>query len=254
MRVAPAGVALLLLASCGSDTAGGRGASPAVTGTVRVFAAASLTDAFGELARRFEAAHRGARVELDFGGSNTLATQLAAGAVGEVFAAADEASMRAVAASPGLAGSARDFATNRLEIAVPPGNPRRIHSLSDLAAPGLAVVLCAPAVPCGAYAHQALAAAGVAVTARSLEPDVKGVVEKVALGEADAGIVYATDVVAAGGRVDGVEVAAADNVMARYPVALLKGAPNAAGAAAFVALLLSSDGQAILHRHGFSAP
>jgi molybdate transport system substrate-binding protein len=153
-----------------------------------------------------------------------------------------------------LDGEARTFAANRLAIVVQPGNPKGITGLSGLARPGLVVVLCAPAVPCGAYAQQALSKAGVTVSPRSQEQDVKGVVTKVSLGEADAGIAYITDVSAAGAGVQGVDIPDAQNVLASYPIAVVKGGPNRAAARAFVDLVLSADGQAILTRHDFSRP
>jgi len=227
----------VLLAACGSP-------SPAATPTIQVFAAASLTDAFKAEA----AAFHGARVQLNFGGSSTLAAQIAQGAPAEVFASADQASMQRVVGA-GQAAAHAVFATNRLQLVVGPGNPKGIHSLADLARPGLVVVLCAPAVPCGAYAAQALGKAGVTVHPASQEQDVKAVVTKVALGEADAGIVYQTDVRAAGRAVAGVEIPAGENVIAEYPIAVLRGAgPEAT---AFVDFVRSSEGQRILAGFGF---
>ena len=146
------------------------------------------------------------------------------------------------------------FATNKLEIVVGAGNPKHITGLADLAQPGLIVVLAAPAVPAGHYAGQALQAAGVKVTPASLELDVKAVVSKVALGEADAGIVYVTDVRAGGARVAGAPIPDAQNVVARYPVAVLKGSSGAVAGQAFVDYLLGADGQKTLARFGFTGP
>ena len=250
--------AVLLLALLAAACGGGGSTVPTpaatgVSGTVQVFAAASLTEPFGEIARAFERAHPGTTVRLNFGGSSTLAAQVVQGAPADVFAAADRPSLQRVIDGGVAAGPVRTFARNRLAIVVPPGNPRGIRSLGDLSAPGLAVVLCAPAVPCGAYAQQALAGAGARVTPRSQEQDVKAVVTRVALGEADAGIAYATDVQAAAGRVQGVAIPDAQNVFASYPVAALPG-PNPAGGRAFAAYLLGADAQDVLGRHGFARP
>ena len=209
-----------------------------------MFAAASLTDAFKAEA----AAFHGGRVQLNFGGSSTLAAQITQGAPADVFASADQASMQRVV-DAGDATARAVFATNRLQLVVGPGNPKGIHSLADLARPGLVIVLCAPAVPCGAYAAQALGKAGVTVHPASQEQDVKAVLTKVELGEADAGIVYETDVRAAGRAAAGIDIPAGENVIADYPIALLKGASRAA--AEFVDFVRSPDGQRILAGFGF---
>jgi molybdate transport system substrate-binding protein len=187
-------------------------------------------------------------VELNFGGSSTLAAQITQGAPADVFASADQPNMQKVV-DAGLAGAPATFATNRLQLVVGPGNPKGIRSLADLARPGLVVVLCAPAVPCGTYAAQALGKAGVTVHPASQEQDVKAVVTKVQLGEADAGIVYRTDVRAAGAAVAGVDIPADQNVTAEYPIAELKGASPAA--AGFVDFVRSPEGQLILGGFGF---
>jgi molybdate transport system substrate-binding protein len=237
-----AGLAAVLLSACGAAD----GAPPHVT----VFAAASLTDAF-----KAEAAALGvAKVDFNFAGSSTLVTQLRQGATADLLASADEANMQQAVGAGLTAEMPRTFATNRLEIAVAPGNPKRITGLADLARPGVVVVLCSASVPCGAYAGAALKAAGLAIQPASVEADVKGVVGKVALGEADAGIVYVTDVQAAGARVSGVPIPDAQNQLARYPVARLKGGRAQAAAVAFEDLLLSDRGRAILARYGFGPP
>ena len=249
MKAAALAVLLLVVAACGQGAAG---AGP--LGTIDVFAAASLQDAFNQVARDFEAAHPGTQVRLEFGGSSTLVTQLAQGAPGDVFASADAATMQKAVTAGLVSGGAHDFAGNRLEIVVPAGNPAGIHQLADLARPGVVTVLCAAQVPCGAYAGQALSRAGVKVTPRSEEQDVKAVVTKVALREADAGIVYATDVTAGRPRVEGVDIPDAQNVLARYPVAVLNGGHNQAGGRAFAAYLDTAAARAVLTRYGFSAP
>lgn len=242
-------LAVLLAVACGPAGAGGQ-----PVGTIDVFAAASLQDAFRQIAHEFESGHPGAQVRLEFGGSSTLVTQLTQGAPGDVFASADEANMRKAVAAGLVSGQPRDFAGNRLQIVVPAGNPGGIHQLADLARPGVVVVLCAPQVPCGAYAGEALMRAGVRVTPSSQEQDVKGVVTKVALREADAGIVYTTDVLAARPKVEGVDIPDAQNVRARYPVAVLNGGHNPAGGRTFAAYLDSAPARAVLTRYGFSAP
>jgi molybdate transport system substrate-binding protein len=250
-RVALALVAVLFLGGCAPSTASGSASgSPR---TLTIFAAASLTDAFGELAARFAEDHPDAAVKpVLFDGSSTLATQLEEGAAADVFASADEVSMHAV--SELIAGTPEIFATNSLEIAVPPGNPAGIRGIADLARPGLRVVLCAQQVPCGAAARRLLSQLGVTVVPASEEQNVKGVATKVAGGEADAGLVYVTDIEAAQGGLDGVTIASAGSAANSYPVAALKEAADPALAEAFVRWVLSPGGQAILARYGFGAP
>ena len=212
-----------------------------------VLAAASLTEAFEELGRSFEAAHPGADVDFTFAASSTLARQVLEGSPGDVLATADEDTMAPVVAAGRTAVPPAVFARNRLAIAVAPGNPRRIADLGDLARPGLAVVLCAPEVPCGRAAAQALAAAGVGLRPASLEEHVKAVVTRVALGEADAGLAFATDTHATG--VEAVDIPDDRNVTTAYPVAVLR---DGAGARAWVDHVLSADGQRALAGLGFS--
>ena len=186
----------------------------------------------------------------NYAGSQTLASQIAQGAQADVFASADTAHMKTLQDAGLLADPPRVFAHNRLEIAVERGNPKGIHSLADLARSGLVVVLADPSVPAGKYAQQALAKAGVTVHPASLEPQVTGVLSKVALGEADAGIVYVSDIVTSG-NVDGIAIPDAQNVIADYPIARLDAAQNKSGADAFITYVLSSQGQAILVGAGF---
>jgi molybdate transport system substrate-binding protein len=228
--------------------------TPAVAGTVVVFAAASLTDAFKTIAATFERAHPGASVQFNFGGSSTLVRQIRDGAPADVFASADEATMQTAADGGDLVGPARIFALNRLVIAVPPGNPNRIGSLADLTRSGLTLALAAPQVPAGKYAAEAFKKAGLAVPAASQELDVRAVLNKVALREVDAGIVYVTDAHAGDGKVDAVPIPDQYNVTARYPIAVLKEATNARAAAAFVDYVLSDGGQAQLRDFGFLSP
>src|SRR5207237_167468 len=183
-------------------------------------------------------------------GTQTLTAQLTQGAEADVFASADKTHMKTLLDAGLIAGAPEVFAHNRLEIAVAKGNPKGIHSLADLARPGLVVVLADPSVPAGKYAQQALAKGNVTVHPASLEPQVTAVLSKVALGEADAGIVYVSDVVTSG-NVDGLAIPDAQNVIADYPIARLNATPNKSGAEAFIAYVLSSQGQAILVRAGF---
>jgi len=231
-------------------------ANPAVTGHITVFAAASLTESFKALGVAFEAASPGTKVTFNFGASSALVTQINQGAPADVFASADTANMDKLTASggAGVTGTPVTFATNKLEIIVPKGNPKNITTVNDLANRAVAVVTCAPEVPVGKYTQQVFANAGITVTPKSLEPDVKGVVNKVVLGEADAGVVYATDVKAAGDKAQGVEISDNINVIATYPIAETKHVKNAPTSAAFVTFVTSSAGQAILAKFGFSAP
>lgn len=235
-----------LAAGCGSQS-GGSGSSSSIT----VFGAASLTDAFTRLGADFTAAHPGVKVKFNFAGSQDLVAQLEQGAPADVLATADPATMDKVAS---LVGPSQAFARNRLAIAVPPGNPARIKSLQDLANTKLKVVLAAPQVPAGKYSQQLLARAGVTVKPVSLEDSVKGVVTKVSLGEADAGIVYVTDVTAAGGKVQGIDIPDSANIIATYPIAVVNGAKSAQDARAFVDLVMSSQGQSVLKGFGFLPP
>jgi len=243
-----AGLIAILLAAC----AGQRAPAAPTASTLTVFAASSLTDAFTRIGADFQTAHPGTTVHLTFAGLSTLAAQIQQGATGDVFASADQATMQRLVDAGLVSGSPSIFARNRLQIVVAPGNPRHIGGLADLSRAGLIVLLCAPSVPCGRYASQALHAAGVTVTPASQEADVKAVVSKVALGEADAGIVYVTDVKAAGAGVQGVDIPARFNVTADYPMAVLQDSRQAALARAFINYVLAG-GQQILARDGFAA-
>jgi molybdate transport system substrate-binding protein len=253
-------VAVLGFAGCGSDSSAGdstpatTGSTTSVTGTVTVFAAASLTAAFEEAAEAFEAANPDAEVKLNFAASSALAQQIDEGAPADVFASADEANMTKAVDAGDIAREPKIFATNDLQIIVEPGNPEGITGVADLAKPGVIYVTAAPEVPIGTYAAQVLEKAGVTVTPSSLEADVKAVVTKVTSGEADAGIVYATDVTAAGAKAEGVDIPAELDVEATYPVAVTREAANPEAAAAWIAFLTGSEGRAILAEHGFGAP
>ncbi len=238
--------ALLLLAACGqSPTAPGGSARTALT----VFAAASLQPPFDKIGAKLLSTQNIATT-FSYAGTQTLTTQLTQGAPADVFASADVAHMTTVQSAGLLHSQSVLFAHNRLEIAVAKGNPKGIHSLADLARSGLVVVLADPSVPAGKYSAQALAKAGVTVRPASLEQQVTGVLSKVALGEADAGIVYHSDIVTSG-QVDGVVIPDTQNVIADYPIAVLASAQNQAGAVAFVDFVLSTEGQSILTSAGF---
>ena len=245
--------AAAFLAACGSS--GGSAATlPSATqlsGTISVFAAASLASSFNALGTSFHAAHPGVTVKFNYAGSPTLVTQIEQGAPADVFASADTTNMDKLTADGFTTGTSQVFAHNQLEIVVGPGNPKGITGLADLAKPGVIYISEGPTVPAGKYSLQALAIAGVKVTPKSLETDVTSVVSKIELGEADAGIVYTTDVTAAGSKVQGVPIPAADNVIATYPLVAVKGTTNLAVANAFIAYVLSAAGQSTLATFGF---
>lgn len=257
--------ALFALTACSpggsSDGSGSSSPEPSssknqgnLSGSVTVFAAASLTESFTALGKRFEAAHPGTDVTFNFGGSDSLAAGITSGAPADVFAAASPRTMKTVTDAGRTAGSPETFVRNRLAIAVPPGNPKKIASLRDLGESGLKVALCDEKVPCGAAARKALDAAGLKLTPVSYEQDVKGALTKVELKEVDASLVYTTDVRSAGGKVDGVEFPEAGQAVNDYPIALLKDAPNTEAAEAFIALVRSGEGRRVLTGAGFLTP
>ncbi|HSK38002.1 MAG TPA: molybdate ABC transporter substrate-binding protein [Actinomycetota bacterium] len=239
----------LALAGCGGDEpSGGSSAAP---GELKVFAAASLTAAFTQLGERFTAASGGTKVTFNFAGSQALATQVQQGAPADVVASADTTNMDKVR---GLVATPQPFASNLLAIVVEKGNPRGVRALGDLASNELKVVLAAEEVPAGKYAKHVLDQAGVRVQPVSQEDNVKAVVTKVSLGEADAGIVYVTDVTAGGDKVEGVDVPQDQNVVATYPIATVKASRAQDQAQAFLDLVLSAEGQRVLEQHGFLPP
>ncbi|MFM8267209.1 MAG: molybdate ABC transporter substrate-binding protein, partial [Ilumatobacteraceae bacterium] len=221
---------------------------------LKVFAASSLTDAFTELGRAFEASHPDIEVTFNFAASSALATQISEGTPADVFAAADTVSMGRVVSDGGSTGEPLVFATNTAQIIVGPGNPQGITSLDDLTDSGLIVIACDPEVPCGRYAQQILAAAGLEVTFRSFEENARAVTSKVVLGEADAGIVYRTDVVAAASNAAAVDIPTDVNVVAEYPIAVTPQSSDPDAARAFVDFVRSPQGQAILASFGFGPP
>lgn len=250
--VLPAVLAALLLAplaACGGDDEGSQGDS-----VLTVYAAASLTETFQEIAGEFEKTHDGVDVKLDFGGSSDLVTQIQSGAPADVFASADTANMDKLVHA-GLAGAdPRDFATNTLEIAVPPGNPAHVTTFHDLSGSGLNLVVCAPEVPCGAAAQAVAEKAGVTLDPVSEEQSVTDVLGKVSAGEADAGLVYVTDVKAADGDVEGIRFPEADEVVNTYPIAPVEDSDEQDLAGEFIDTVLGATGQRILAAAGFGKP
>lgn len=246
-------VSLLLVASViGAGCAADEGEAGA--GTVRVFAAASLTDAFADMADAFERGHPGVAVALNLAGSATLRTQILEGAPADVFAPADASHLAPLRDAGAVAGRERVFATNRLVVAVPAGNPGGVTSIADFARSDLLLGLCAEGVPCGDLARDALAHAGVEPSLDTEEPDVRSLLTKVGAGELDAGIVYVTDVAAHDDLVDAVAIADEDNVVARYSIAALRDAGDTDLAAAFVEFVLSAEGRDVLAGRGFGPP
>jgi len=244
----------LIAAGCADD--GGddaAAASATVEGDITVFAAASLTDGFTEVGEAFSVANPEAGATFSFDGSSSLVAQIIEGAPVDVFASADTTSMDKLTEAGLNADEPVIFATNLLTIIVEPGNPTGITGVEDLADPDLDVIVCASEVPCGAYANQIFDSAGVEVTPVSFEQNVRGVVTKVTAGEADAGIVYVTDVTAAGDDADMVEIPVGINVVAEYPIATVAGSANPEVDQAFIDFLLGSEGQAILATYGFGA-
>ena len=247
LRSVAAVMVALLLGACSSGAASDR-----ETERLTVFGAASLTEAFTDIGAAFEDDNPGVDVSLSFAGTPDLVAQIEQGAGADILASADEANMERIVEGGLTKTEPQVFATNRLAIVVEPGNPKGIRGLADLAADDLIVALTAPEVPAGRYAAQILDEAGVQVEADSLEVDVKAVLTRVSLGEADAGIVYATDVVAAGEDVLGIEIPADQNVIARYPIAVLTGGSETVQA--FVDFVLSAEGQELLEASGFGPP
>jgi molybdate transport system substrate-binding protein len=255
--VVAAVVGLLGTGACSSDqdratTATTTIAAPRLAGDLTVFAAASLTEPFTDLQTALEASDPSLHLTYSFGGSGALAAQVQQGAPADVIATADDATMQTLR-DAGLVEQPTRFARNQLEILVAPGNPRRVRGLADLARSDLKVVLGDASVPVGRYAKQVLGGAGVTVHPVSLEADVKSAVAKVTSGEADAAIVYATDVAAAGARATGVTIPRGQNVIADYPIAIVAGTKHHEAAAAFVDDVVGGRGQRALRVHGFEA-
>ena len=219
--------------------------------TLTVFAAASLTDAFTALGEQFETENPGVTVTFNYAGSSDLAQQIVHGAPADVFAAASDATMKMVTDRGLAATTPTVFASNVLQIATPSGNPKHITSFADLARPGLVVVMAAPQVPCGEAVRKVERATGVTLQPVSEESDVKSVLSKVLTGDADAGLVYVTDVAAARGKVDGVSFPEAEGARTLYPITVVKNAPEPELAARFQRLVTGESGRKVLHAAGF---
>jgi molybdate transport system substrate-binding protein len=261
-RVLAAAVAgAALIAGCGSGQApagpaadGAVTAAPAGGTTLTVFAAASLKDSFTALGKQFETDNPGTRVTFNFAGSSDLAQQIVQGAPADVFAAASDATMKTVTDAGLAAAAPASFARNQLQIAVAPGNPKAIASFADLAEPELKVVVCAKGVPCGDAELKVEAATAIDVQPVSEEPDVKSTLSKVQSGDADAGLVYVTDVAAAKGAVEGVNFPEAAQAITNYPIAVVKDSKNAGLAEEFQTLVTGELGRKALQAAGFQVP
>ena len=261
VTIIAAGVTAAAVAGCGSGggsvsqapASPGTSAPAKLSGSITVFAAASLQEAFTTIGQQFQAAHPGVKVTLSFGASSTLAQQIISGAPADVFASASPKNMQQVV-SAGDAASPATFASNVMEIATPPGNPGHVSSVADLAKSSVKVALCQPQVPCGAVAAEVFRNAGLTVKPVTLQADVKSVLTQVELGNVDAGMVYVTDVRAAGTKVKGVVIPANVNASTAYPIAPVSQSGNLALAKAFEACVLSPAGQRVLAAAGFAKP
>ncbi len=258
-----AGITASAVAGCGSSGSSGSSASPiasasatasaSLSGSITVFAASSLKEAFTTIGSQFEAAHPGVKVTFSFGASSALATQIINGAPADVFASASPKNMQQIVTA-GDAANPVTFANNVMEVAVPPANPAGVTSVTDLATPSVKVALCQPQVPCGTTAAKVFANAKITVKPVTLEPDVKSVLSKVELDAVDAGVVYVTDVRAAGAKVKGVQIAANLNASTSYPIAPISKSRNTATAQAFAAYVASPAGESVLAAAGFEKP
>jgi molybdate transport system substrate-binding protein len=254
--------ALLLLTACGDSADDAATPAPSssaatgdeVSGTLTVFAAASLTDVFTELGEVLEEQNPELDVQFNFAGSSALATQLTQGAPADVFASANQTQMTVVTDADLAEGEPAVFTANVLQIAVPAGNPADVAGLADFAREELTLAVCAPEVPCGAAAEDVFAAAGITARPDTLEEDVRAALTKVELGEVDAALVYTTDVTAAGDAVEGLDFPEAEDAVNEYPIAALADAPNPEAATAFIELVVSEEGQQALADAGFRTP
>lgn len=257
-RVVAAAVAALTVGvtagSASATASAGHVEASKPTGSITVSAASSLTEVFNQLGRQFQKQYKGTTVTFNFGSSSTLETQIQQGAPADVFASADTANMDKLSTAGDVSGKPVVFARNLLEIAVAKGNPKKIKTLADTLKPGVQLVLCAATVPCGKFALQAYQQAGLTVPRVPTGQDVKATLSNVSLGTADAAIVYVTDVKSAKGQVAGVVIPAAQNVVATYPIAVVKSSANAATAQAFVKYVASPAGKATLLKFGFLKP
>ena len=239
------------MAGCASNTTGPAATGNQPSGTITIFAAASLKATFTQLAQDFESKNPGTKVNLSFAGSADLATQITQGAPADVFASADNKNMAKLADAKLVVGTAKNFATNVLEIAVPPSNPASISSFSDLSKPGVKVVVCASQVPCGAATETIEKASGTTLSPVSEESSVSDVLGKVVSQEADAGLVYVTDIKGAGNKVKGIPFPESGKAVNTYPIATVGTSKNTELARAFIAMVTGSEGQKVLSDAGF---
>jgi len=254
--VIAAGLVAVAVAGCSSSSTTSTpstGSSAPATGTITVFAASSLTEAFTKIAQQFEAAHKGDTVKFSFGPSSGLEAQITSGAPADVFASASTKTMQDVV-SAGDASNPQNFAKNIMEVAVPPNNPAKVTSVNDLAKKSVKVALCQPQVPCGEVAAEVFKNAGITVKPVTQQPDVKSVLTQVETNNVDAGMVYVTDVLAAGTKVKGVTIPASDNASTLYPIATITNSKQKSIAQAFVDYVLSPAGQQVLTAAGFEKP
>jgi len=252
-----AALAAVTVAGCSSGgsspSSSSSSGSSSSTGAITVFAAASLTGSFTQLGKQFEAAHKGDTVKFSFGPSSGLATEITSGAPADVFASAAPANMQQVV-SAGDASNPQNFAKNIMEVAAPPNNPGKVKSVNDLAKKSVKVALCQPQVPCGVVASEIFKNVGIKVKPVTLQPDVKSVLTQVETGNVDAGMVYVTDVMAAGSKVKGITIPASDNASTLYPIATINSSKHKSIAQAFVSYVLSPTGQQVLASAGFEKP
>jgi molybdate transport system substrate-binding protein len=248
-------VGVLMVGICAMGTVAPAAASSSLKGEITVSAAASVTDSFTALAKAFRAANPKVKVRLNFGSSSTLVVQIQAGAPSDVIAAADLASVEKLVASGHVVASPRVFARNSMAIAVKPGNPEKVKSIKDLARLKT-IAMCGKAAPCGVYASSVLSRAGVVIRESNITRgvDAKATLGAVVTGDADAAIVYKTDVIAAGKSIQAVDIATASNVKAMYGIASIRGSKNGSLAKAFVDFVLSEQGWTILKGFGFQKP
>ncbi|MDF3312212.1 molybdate ABC transporter substrate-binding protein [Rhodococcus sp. T2V] len=254
--------ATALVAGCSSSdtdslapaTTSGAATESQITGSITVFAAASLKNTFTQLGEQFEKDHPGTNVEFNFAGSSDLVAQLDQGASGDVFASADTANMTKAVDAGLIEGEPVNFATNTLTIVTPPGNPKNITSFADLVAPGNQVVVCAPQVPCGSATQKVEDSTGVTLTPVSEESSVTDVLGKVTSGQADAGLVYVTDAAGAKDAVTTVPFPESSGAVNTYPIAVLKNSQNRPTAQEFITLVTGPTGQKVLVDAGFAAP
>jgi molybdate transport system substrate-binding protein len=250
----PVLLAVAVLAGCTGAPEPDPADGDRLSGPLTVFAAASLLDVFEFLGGSFRDEHPDVDLRLNYGGSSSLAASIVQGAPADVFASANGAQMDVVTDAGLAAADPVVFTANVLQVAVPPGNPAGVRGLADFGREELTLAVCAPAVPCGAAAEQAFAAAGVTARPDTLEEDVRSALLKAELGEVDAALVYASDVVASGPRVEGIPLPEEEQAVTEYPVCVLADAPNPRAARAFVDLVLSDEGRDALAGFGFRAP